>query len=94
MGDEKDIDQVYEDRNLLACALVRAAGGGYGPDPESPDEWAIAFIETPYGQVSWHVPLAMAERLGLVPREYDWDGHDRERKNEVLATWTREGCPT
>lgn len=92
--DEKSIEEVYRDRNLLACAFAQMVPwGGYAEDPESPDDWAIVFGETPYGQVSWHVPLEMAERLNIPEREYEWDGHDREQKNDVLASWTQDGCP-
>lgn len=94
---EKPLEAVYQDRNLLACALVQASQtpSGWTPDPERPAEWAIAWLETPYGQVSWHVPREMAERLNLSRDDsYEWDGHDRERKNDVLASWTQDGCPS
>lgn len=93
--DEKEIDEVYEDRNLLACALIATAEPGMGgwtpaPDADS-DEWAIAWLETPAGQVSWHVPRVLAERL--LPRRdgYEWDGHTRTEKNERLEAWLEQG---
>lgn len=91
---EKEIDDVYEDRNLLACALAQAtkAPSGWKPDPESPDEWAIVWIETPMGQVSWHAPREMAEKLAPCQRDADYDGYDREMKNDRLASWADEGC--
>ena len=91
---EKELDDVYEDRNLLACALAIAtnAPSGWKPDPESPDDWAIVWIETPMGQVSWHVSRDMAERLAPPRRDSDYDGYDRETKNDRLATWAKGGC--
>lgn len=93
---QKDLDEVYIDRNLLACALAQAtdASSGWKPDPETPDEWAIVWIETPKGQVSWHVPRDMAELLGPSQRDADFDGYGRELKNDRLATWASEGCQT
>ena len=96
--DEKEIDAVYDDRNLLACALVESVGedvmGGWTPAPDTDsDEWAIVWLELPVGQVSWHVPQALAERLVTRNDDYDWDGHTREEKNERLAEWATDGCP-
>jgi len=92
---EKEIGEVYEDRNLLACALANATGApaGWKPDSESPDEWAIVWIETPNGQVSWHVPRDMAENLAPPKQDSEYDGYDREVKNDRLAAWTERRCP-
>ena len=91
---EKDVGDVYEDRNLLACALAQAVGcpSGWKPDPDSPEEWSVVWIETPKGQVSWHVPRDLAERLAPPRRDADYDGYDRDVKNDRLATWADEGC--
>lgn len=91
---KKEMDEVYEDRNLLACALAQAthAPSGWKPDEESPDEWAIVWIETPAGQVSWHVPKDMAEQLGPPQLDVDYDGYDRDVKNDRLASWAKGGC--
>lgn len=85
----KDIDDVYRDRNLLACALARVTDelSGWKVDPESPDSWAIIWIETPEGQVSWHVPRKMAEIMGPEQRDSDFEWYDTETKNERLESW-------
>jgi hypothetical protein len=92
--DEKALDEVYRDRNLLACALAVATGApsGWKPAPDAGDEWAIVWIETPMGEVSWHVPTELAESLGPVKRDSDYGGYSREQKNDVLASWADEGC--
>jgi len=91
---DKQIDEVYEDRNLLACALAQVthAPSGWKPAPESPDEWAIVWIETPVGQVSWHVPREMAASLAGPKQDSEYDGYDREAKNDRLASWASRGC--
>lgn len=93
--DEKPIDSVYRDRNLLACALAQAtqAPSGWKPDPESPNEWAIVWIETPMGQVSWHVSREMAEALAPRQQDVEYDGYSREVKNDRLASWCRRLRP-
>ena len=94
MTDEKSVDEVYRDRNLLACALAQAthAPSGWKPDERFPEQWAIVWIETPMGQVSWHVPRDMAESLAPPRRDAEYSGYDREQKNDVLASWADEGC--
>ena len=93
--DPKPIENVYEDRNLLACALAEStnAPSGWKPDPESPATWAIVWIETPLGQVSWHVPRHLVERLSLRREDAGYNGYGREEKNDRLAAWTKRGCP-
>lgn len=92
----KSIDDVYRDRNLLACALVESVGqgtmGGWTPAEEAPDDWAIVWVETPHGQLSWHVPRDMATSLVTRNDGYDYDGHSRTVKNDRLAGWVDEGC--
>lgn len=94
MTEYSGLEEVYEDRNLLACALATAthAPSGWKPDPESPDEWAIVWIETPVGQVSWHVPLSMAIDLAPPSRGSEYDGYGRDEKNARLRRWARRGC--
>lgn len=91
MTEEKEIDQVYEDRNALAVAFVKfktmrdPVSGGWTPAPDSDsDEWAIVWFETVMGEVSWHVPRELAEKH--LPRndDRDYSGYSREEKNERI----------
>ncbi len=64
----------YETRNaLIYNALAVAQGNGIPSgiriDPED-SQWPVVYIETPTGQVSWHVPQ----------HETKWDGHDVKTK--------------
>lgn len=92
---EKELEDVYEDRNLLACALAQAtdAPAGWKPDSESPDEWAIVWIETPSGQVSWHVPAELAWDIAPPQQDAEYDGYDCDEKNQRLVKWAMRGCP-
>lgn len=88
MSNEKEINDVYEDRNLLAIALAQETEceSGWKPDQESPDEWAIVWIETSHGQVSWHVPRNSIPN-NLSQETVTYDGYDRDEKNERMETW-------
>jgi len=56
---------------LEAVHMAHKAGyeTGFRIDPEEP-EWPVAYIETPEGQVSWHLPQHIKP----------WDGHSTEEK--------------
>lgn len=96
MGDDKTIDEVYRDRNLLAfgfCVLAAAAGYDAGwyeaPDTDTDDaddEWIVVWAELPTGLVSWHVPRDVVLGLpGLGNEGVVYDGHDRAEKNARLG---------
>lgn len=100
MSEEKSLTEVYADRNLLAvgfCELLERHGlatrqphkfaGCWTPadgEDADADEWAIVYGFLPGGQVSWHVPRALAAESTVPQRNVDWDGHGREQKNERL----------
>ena len=96
MGEEdpRSRDAIYRDRNLLACALAQAthAPSGWYPDPENRTEWALVWIATPMGEVSWHVPRELVEDLGLRRKEIEYTGYSTDEKNDRLAAWAAAGC--
>ncbi len=96
MTDDKSLTEVYHDRNLLACALANmheAGMAGWTPArDDDPEKWAIVWLSTPLGQMSWHVPREMAEGLVVRNDDYEYDGHTRETKNARLSAWCDEGC--
>jgi hypothetical protein len=66
------IGAVYEERNCLALAfarMARAAGWvvGWVDDDDAGRDWPVLMIDTPAGQVSWHLP-----RLWPLPRRLGW----------------------
>lgn len=86
--DQEAIDGVlardYARRNrkiiaALAVATMYGMPAGFRIDPANP-EWPVAYIETPHGQVSWHLPQHSIE----------WDGHTFDEKQARLAAWLTE----
>jgi len=101
-GEEKTVQEVYEDRNALAVAFAEVARYLHLERPGSPfracwkpdegddadaDEWAIIYAWLPTGQVSWHVPRDLAESANIPRKFVEWDGHHREEKNRRLRTF-------
>ena len=100
--DEGAADQAYRDRNLLAIAFAierheLGCDAGYYDD-ETDTDYPVVWTTLPTGQVSWHVtpefrdvletsPLPETEPIG------GYDGHDRELKNDRVATHILEDDP-
>jgi hypothetical protein len=82
-------DSVYDERDQLVAFLSRIFPSYIGPvdDPEPGWNYAV-YIETPEGQLSWHVP---DRELGLYFRDLrmcddaNWDGHTTEEKYRRLS---------
>lgn len=103
MSEQKTLDEVYHDRNLLALAFAEAVRylqlerpgscqyrAGWRPDrgdDADAGEWAIVQVRLPTGQVSWHVPRELVEETDLPPATEQWDGHSRKEKNERLSEY-------
>ncbi len=90
-------DEVYVDRNLLALAFAKLAHEagwkvGWSTDTETPD-WRLLYVETPAGQVSWHLPASMLEQTTLPTHSLPWDGHDVAEKRRRLGEWLKETFP-
>ena len=91
------LEQVYGERNLIAqafAAVMEELGYhvAWGVDPAEPD-WPVLYVETEYGQVSWHIPKA--ERI-YEPEDRTrsfgpmvWDGHTTDEKAARLADFVR-----
>ena len=73
------VDAVYSERNRLAAAFARmalAAGfkAGKGVDPDE-TKWPVVYVDTPNGQVSWHIAESDQDVLeGLPQYDGEWDG--------------------
>jgi hypothetical protein len=64
---------------------------------ETDDDWPIIFIETPAGQLSWHLNRADLDLFGHVERVEEgdergacWDGHSTAEKYERLRALTAD----
>lgn len=81
--------EAYFDRNQLVLAFARLAQErgwrvGLGVDPTEPD-WPVIYVDTPEGQVSWHLPVADLEVAEWPVYQGTWDGHDVAEKRVRLA---------
>lgn len=79
-------DELYEHRIALYLALAREAEwpAFYKLDYEG---WFCLFLETPKGQISYHIPnsyLETVKAFASVSPEHKWDGHSSEDVLERL----------
>ncbi|SEW01289.1 hypothetical protein [Natrinema salifodinae] len=92
---EKPIDEVYHDRNLLAIAFARAIRLTWDPNTAGwywHDEWPVVCVDIPTGQKSWHVTPDLKDVLERSPLDESeptggYDGHSRTLKNCRLARY-------
>ena len=87
-----DLD-VYRDRaHLIAVLAMHYPAVKSFNDPEEPD-WMVVYIETPCGQLSWHIApgdVSLFHHVGMVaPGEVQWDGHSTPEKFERMRELTR-----
>lgn len=86
-------DKAYRDRAELLAVLAASMPAQlvYGADPETPT-WPVLFVQTPAGQVSWHInpndtdlfPMGLWRKAGDDDAMV-WDGHDdREKSGRLL----------
>lgn len=85
-------DELYEHRCLLYINLVLALGGGilkrdhfYG--------WDCIYLETAYGQISYHVPIGMRstyEGKLKEDQDYKYDGHTSSDTLDRLRNLAKE----
>lgn len=85
---ERERDNAYRERARLVAHLASLHPSHIGPtDPAMPD-WPVVIIETPAGQMSWHIAprdvslFAHVRPSSAVDRA--WDGHSSEEKYERL----------
>lgn len=84
-----ELDRAYEERNRLVALLARIYPSGIrktdieGWDPA----WQnCVFIDTPAGQMSWHIhDREMAAFADLPLYTKPWDGHSTEEKYDRVA---------
>jgi len=88
-GIREQLRAVYTERARLVAFLAACYPSVMLTDDAEPD-WPIVFVDTPAGQLSWHVARADLGLFAHVPAtaEPTWDGHTTEVKYERLADMT------
>jgi hypothetical protein len=78
---------IYRERAHLTSFLSKVYPSRLShSDPSEPD-WPVLYVQTPEGQLSWHVSpddLDLFGHLAVVPG-VQWDGHSTEEKYERLG---------
>lgn len=98
MNDNSDhrLTAVYADRNAAVIGFAAAAWLLGWPvwvalDAKDPDpDWPVLFIETPGGQISYHLPAADLRGLAWQQSGDPWDGHDTAEKHQRIRTFVNE----
>jgi hypothetical protein len=84
------MDSVYRERAHLVAhlAAIYPSVIGYS-DPTEPD-WAVVYVKTAEGQMSWHISPDDMDLFGHVPHGdlVTWDGHTTEEKYARLDRLT------
>jgi len=89
---EQERDRAYRERAHLVAHLASLYPSQIAyTDPDAYD-WPVVTIETPAGQMSWHVAPDDIELFAHVERRnglvLPWDGHTTEQKYERLRRLT------
>lgn len=81
-------DAVYGERNAVVVAFARLAHEQGWPVAKTVDEqepaWPVLLIDTPYGQVSWHLKAEQMPHWVPPAKGWGWDGHTTPEKYERL----------
>ena len=93
---EKDKDLAYRERNRLVAFLAKLFPSYLARETDSylnfyNIHW-IVYIETPQGQLSWHIPdidLFLFEKVKRI-ENYEWDNHTTDEKYERLSKLSKK----
>lgn len=81
---EKELN-VYRERAYLIAHLARIYPSHWTYD-DSASHWPVAVIDTPEGQLSWHISLDDVALFPAMDYILDlWDGHSTEEKYARLS---------
>lgn len=81
---------VYRERAILLSGLATFQNACIAPAPDAePGFKYILYIETPEGQLSWHIADADLDLFAHVfrARSHEWDGHTTEEKYARYLRW-------
>jgi len=82
---------VYRERAYLVAHLASLYPSTIGYTDPSEPEWAVCIIETPAGQMTWHISPDDRDLFDHVTwsSRAKWDGHETEEKYERLRALTK-----
>lgn len=91
-------DELYEHRHALYIALMQSNKdvswySNVHSDGTVMDNWLLAGMDLPTGQISYHIPARMVDRLEGIKRLQiapAWDGHASEDVVDRLIIWSKE----
>ncbi len=88
-------DELYDHRNVLWALVATQMAGAFKTRLDRAGDqypgWFICAVDTPYGQISYHLPDALWDALPLPERAHNatYDGHTAqdtlERLHRLLA---------
>ncbi|MFJ1865516.1 hypothetical protein ACIOD1_12875 [Streptomyces sp. NPDC088097] len=87
---EAERDGAYRERAQLVAHLASLYPSTIGlTDPDAPD-WPVVTINTPTGQMTWHISTIDLDLFEHVERSLGpvWDGHTTDEKYERLRQLT------
>lgn len=86
-------DEIYRERAQLVANLAARYPSHIGYTDPAEMDWLVVVIESPEGQMSWHISADDEGLFNLVrrtePMDRPWDGHTTPEKYERLARLTR-----
>lgn len=91
-------DELYRHRCLLFAALCKVTPRAFktrrAQDGDEIPGWFIAGIDTPHGQITYHMPNAMWDLVYVneIERNFTYDGHTSADVADRLEAWLR-GAP-
>jgi hypothetical protein len=91
---EVERDGAYRERAHLVALLAALHPSHIGYTDPAAIDWLVVTIETPTGQMSWHIAERdrdLFEHVRLVPAVHNvWDGHTTEEKYARLRRLTTD----
>lgn len=82
------VKNAYTERTRLLAYIATLHDSHVGFNDEDEMDWPVLTIETPMGQMTWHIAPEDGHLLSLVrhtdPQDRGWDGHTTQEKYERL----------
>lgn len=89
---QQEVANVYRERAHLVALLAALYPSSLAySDPDTP-EWPVVTVETPAGQMSWHVApddVGLFDHLDGPAEGFEWDGHSTDEKYERMRDLTK-----